>query len=130
MRFGMSIAAPALMAAASLAACSPSEEPRNAPVNDDLNTDTTAAQTAGANSFTEAQARGHVENADYADVSTLTLTDDGLWQGTATRGGETMNVSVDYRGAVTNTPGNAAPPMAASGGDMTTASGAPAATGS
>ncbi|MFN3931000.1 MAG: hypothetical protein ACK4JY_04550 [Brevundimonas sp.] len=131
MRFGMSIAVPALLAAAALSACSESEEPRNAAINEDLNTGTTAAQTEGANSFTEGQARGHVENAGYTDVSPMTLTEDGLWQGTATRDGATMNVSVDYRGAVTNTPEQDAPPAAANDGDTAAPSatdqGAPAA---
>lgn len=115
MRFRITLALPALVAAASLAACSESEEPRNAAVNDDLNTDTAATQTEGANSFTEDQARGHVENAGFENVSAMTLTDDGLWQGTAMRGGETVNVSVDYRGAVQTTPAGAAPPAAANG---------------
>jgi len=118
MRFRVSTTLPALLAAASLAACSESEEPRNAAVNDDLNTDTAATQTEGANSFTEDQARGHAENAGYTDVSPMTKTDDGLWQGTATQNGETVNVSVDYRGAVTNTAESAAPPMAATDGAM------------
>lgn len=119
MRFSASITLPAILAAASLAACSGSEEPQNAAVNPDLNTDTTAAQTEGANSFTEDQARGHAENAGYTNVSPMTKTTDGLWQGTATQNGETVNVSVDYRGAVTNTPESAAPPMAATDGGMT-----------
>lgn len=117
MRFRASLTIPAILAAASLAACSDSEEPRNAAVNEDLNTETAGAQTEGANSFTEDQARGQIENAGYSDVSALTLTNDGLWQGTAMQGGETVNVSVDYRGAVTNTPEAAAPPMAATAGE-------------
>lgn len=113
MRLGMTITLSALVAAASLAACSESEEPRNDAINPELNTETGGVQTEGANSFTEDQARGHIENAGYADVSPMTKTEDGLWQGTATRGGETVNVSVDYRGVVTDTPASAAPPMAA-----------------
>ena len=123
MRFRVSITLPALLAAASLAACSQSEEPQNAAVNPDLNTDTATTQTEGANSFTEEQARGHVENAGYTGVSPLTKTADGLWQGTAARNGETVNVSVDYRGVVTNTAEGEAPPMPATDGTT-----APAAT--
>lgn len=123
MRFRVSITLPAFLAAASLAACSESEEPRNAAVNTDLNTDTAAAQTEGANSFTEDQARGHAENAGYTNVSPMTKTDEGLWQGTATQNGETVNVSVDYRGAVTNTAETAAPPMAATNGTLTSPTG-------
>ncbi|MFN3816555.1 hypothetical protein [Brevundimonas sp.] len=117
----MSVTLSALLAAASLAACSEPNQPMNEAVNEDLNTETTDTQTQGANSFTEGQARGHIENAGYANVSALTLTDDGLWQGTATRNGETQNVSVDYRGAVSTTPeGGAAPMASGSNNTMTT----------
>ncbi|WP_396594509.1 hypothetical protein [Brevundimonas sp. R86498] len=129
MRFRANITLPALLAAASLAACSESEEPRNAAINPDLNTNTTGTQTEGANSFTEDQARGHAENAGYTNVSPMTKTEDGLWQGTATLNGEPVNVSVDYRGAVTNTAASNAPPMAVNDGAMApsaTNQGAPA----
>ncbi|MFN4297072.1 MAG: hypothetical protein ACK4FB_09535 [Brevundimonas sp.] len=112
MRLTMSVTLSALLAAASLAACSEPNQPMNEAVNEDLNTAPMASQTEGANSFTEGQARGHIENAGYTNVSALTLTDSGLWQGTATRDGQTQNVSVDYRGAVSTTPEGAAAPMA------------------
>lgn len=121
MRLGMSVTLSALLAAASIAACSEPEEPRNEAINTNLNTETNT-QTQGANSFTEGQARGHVENAGFTNVSAMTLSEGGLWQGTAERGGETVNVSVDYRGAVATTPASAAPPSTMSSGD-----GAPAA---
>lgn len=121
MRLTMSVTLSALLAAASLAACSEPNEPMNEAVNEDLNTDTAAtAQTEGANSFTEGQARGHIENAGYTNVSALTLTPEGLWQGTATRDGQTQNVSVDYRGAVSTSPDGASAPMATGGNAMNT----------
>lgn len=82
-----------------LAACSGSEEPRNSAINTDGNQDV-ATQTSGANSFTEDQARGRIEGAGYDNVSGLQLTDDGLWRGQAEQNGRTVDVSVDYRGAV------------------------------
>lgn len=104
MRYRIGASLIALAGAASLAACSEPGEPVNAAINEDLNTDTATApaQAAGANSFTEEQAREQIANAGYSDVSDLVLTENGLWQGTAMLGGERTGVSVDYRGAVTD----------------------------
>lgn len=104
MRYRIGASLLVLAGAASLAACSEPGEPVNAAINEDLNTDTATApaQTAGANSFTEEQAREQIANAGYSDVSDLVLTENGLWQGTAMLGGERTGVSVDYRGAVTD----------------------------
>lgn len=120
MRLGMSVTLSALLVAASLAACSDADEPVNDAVNTDLNTDTNTL-AEGANSFTEEQARGHVENAGYENVSSMTMTENGVWQGTATRGGETRNVSVDYRGAVAESPAGATAPAVGDSGAMTAA---------
>jgi putative membrane protein len=56
---------------------------------------------AGANSYTEGQARGAIESAGYTNPTGLTLTADGVWTGTATKNGASVPVSVDYRGSVT-----------------------------
>lgn len=71
----------------------------NGAVNTDANT-ASSDVAAASNSFTEDQARGHIENAGYTDVSTLTKTPEGLWTGTAKKGGKSMDVSVDFKGAV------------------------------
>lgn len=67
----------------------------------DTNASTDAAPEAASNSFTEGQAKGHIENAGYTNVMGLTKTADGMWTGKATKGGKTMDVSVDFKGAVT-----------------------------
>lgn len=54
----------------------------------------------GANSFTEGQARTHIQHSGYSNVSPLTKGRDGVWRGTATRGGATVNVGLDYKGNV------------------------------
>lgn len=72
----------------------------NGAVNPDANkqaTDTAAASS----SFTEGQAKGHLENAGYTDVSDLTKTSDGLWTARAKKDGKTVEVAVDFKGAVT-----------------------------
>jgi putative membrane protein len=74
------------------------EAPMNAPIDTAPTTD--AAQTPGASSFTEAQARGAIEAAGYTDVGVLTQDANGLWKGTAMRDGKSTSVSVDYKGAV------------------------------
>lgn len=73
--------------------------------NDAVNTDTNKSQqdlAAGSNSFTEGQAKGHIENAGYTEVTGLTKTPDGMWTGKAKKDGATVDVAVDFKGAVTS----------------------------
>ncbi len=76
------------------------EAPGNAAIDTTPTTGETA-QTPGASSFTEAQARGAIENAGYTNVGPMTQNAQGIWSGTATKGGADVTVSVDYKGAVT-----------------------------
>jgi hypothetical protein len=55
---------------------------------------------AGANSFTEGQAKSRIEEAGYSAVSDLKKDDNGIWRGKATKGGTTTNVSIDFQGNV------------------------------
>jgi hypothetical protein len=54
----------------------------------------------GHNSFTRRQAKGRIEKAGYTAVSGLSLDPDGIWQGQATKDGQTVHVALDYKGAV------------------------------
>lgn len=81
-------------------AVSTSQEPRNTAV-DTTPTTGDAGPTAGASSFTEAQAKSAIESAGYSAVGPLTQNAEGLWQGKATKDGKETSVSVDYKGAVT-----------------------------
>jgi len=54
----------------------------------------------GHNSFTEGQAKGRLEKAGYTDVSKLTKNRNGIWQGTASKGGQQVNIGVDYKGNI------------------------------
>src|SRR4051794_25035751 len=58
------------------------------------------APVAGANSFTEGQAKSRIEANGYTDVSGLKKDDAGVWRGSASKGGKSMNVSVDFQGNV------------------------------
>src|SRR5690242_11987939 len=114
MRFALMAAAAAL---AALAACQPNSEKTNPAVaTDEAKAEReAAAPAAGANSFTEAQARDHATKAGYTNVSALTQSADGAWQGTATKDGASVTVVVDYQGNVTqgaSAPAGATPPPA------------------
>ncbi len=80
-------------------AVSPPPANGNEAVNPDGNM-ADASQSAGSNSFTEDQARGHIGKAGYGEVTGLTKTSDGMWTGKAKKNGKTMDVSVDFKGAV------------------------------
>lgn len=81
-------------------AVSPPPANGNEAVNSDANVND-AGLSAGSNSFTEGQARGHIESAGYTEVGALTKTADGMWTGSAKKAGKSMNVAVDFKGAVT-----------------------------
>ena len=66
---------------------SPNQKNSNAPV-------------AGANSFTEGQAKSRIEEAGYTAVSGLKKDDNGVWRGKATKGGASTDVSIDFQGNV------------------------------
>lgn len=66
----------------------------------DSGTPVTTTPEAGANSFTEGQARSRIEAAGYSQVSELKKDDAGVWRGKATRNGQTVDVGLDFRGNV------------------------------
>jgi len=73
----------------------------NPPVAPEQNREA-AAPAAGQNSFTEDQAKGHLTNGGYTNVSALTQDDQHVWHGHATNSaGKAVAVSVDYQGSVT-----------------------------
>ena len=55
---------------------------------------------AGANSFTEGQAKSRIESNGYTNVSGLKKDDQGVWRGKAQKDGKTMDVSLDFQGNV------------------------------
>ena len=74
------------------------------------NANNPGAPAAGANSFTEAQAKSRIEAAGYSNVSGLTKDKDGIWRakafkpsttvGSTTLGSTTVDVALDYQGKV------------------------------
>lgn len=97
----------AILAAASLLATGAIAQ--QAPANPDAKTPAVSspnsapnpgAPAAGANSFTEGQAKSRIEDKGFTNVSALRKDDAGVWRGTAMQGGKTVNVSVDFQGNV------------------------------
>jgi hypothetical protein len=59
------------------------------------------APLKGANSFTEGQAKDRaIAHGGVESVSGLKKDDDGIWRGTATQAGKTVEIAVDYKGNV------------------------------
>lgn len=61
---------------------------------------TPGAPVAGANSFTEGQAKSRIEAKGFTAVSGLKKDDAGVWRGQAQQSGKTVTVSVDFQGNV------------------------------
>ena len=78
-----------------------------------------SALEAGANSFTEGQARSRLEDAGFTAIEGLAKDDQGFWRGRAMRGGQVQEVAMDFRGRIA-----AGPNLAALGSAVTRGSGA------
>jgi hypothetical protein len=57
-----------------------------------------AAPAKGANSFTMGEAKSRLEKNGFSNVSDLTKDDNGVWRGSAQKGGSTTTVWLDYKG--------------------------------
>ena len=55
---------------------------------------------AGANSFTEGEAKSRIEARGYANVTELKKDDQGIWRGKAQQNGRSVDVALDYQGNV------------------------------
>jgi hypothetical protein len=95
------IAAAMLLMCGSAFAQTPASPDAKTPAVATSSTVNPGAPAAGANSFTEAQAKGRIEAAGYSDVSGLMKDKDGVWRGKASKGGTARTVSLDYQGNVT-----------------------------
>jgi hypothetical protein len=58
------------------------------------------APLAGANSFTEAQAKTKFEQLGYTKITNLAKDTNGVWRGRADKDGKTQNIALDYRGNI------------------------------
>ena len=58
------------------------------------------APVAGANSFTEGEAKSRIEARGFANVSELRKDDQGIWRGKAMHNGRSVDVALDFQGNV------------------------------
>jgi hypothetical protein len=58
------------------------------------------APVAGANSYTQGEAKSRMEKLGYTRVSALKKDKSGIWRGTAMKDGKHVNVGLDYEGNV------------------------------
>jgi hypothetical protein len=61
---------------------------------------TATARVAGANSFTESEARNRLEAHGYTNVTGLKKDDKSIWRGQAVKDGTAVNVALDYQGNI------------------------------
>ncbi|MDB5526698.1 MAG: hypothetical protein JWM58_4461 [Rhizobium sp.] len=54
----------------------------------------------GENSFTENQAKERIQDAGFTNVGTLTLDEQGIWRGNASKGATSVKVGLDFKGNV------------------------------
>src|SRR6187401_1990980 len=79
----------------------PANRDANTPaVNSPNSAPNPGAPVAGANSFTEGQAKSRIEDKGFKNVSDLKKDDNGVWRGKADQNGKAVNVSVDFQGNV------------------------------
>ncbi|WP_369721302.1 MULTISPECIES: hypothetical protein [unclassified Bradyrhizobium] len=99
-KFLLLLTAASLLAGPSFAQNPPAtDRPNNNAVNssDQKNSN---KPVAGANSFTEGQAKSKIEDAGYSNVTSLKKDDKGIWRGKASKGGASTDVSLDFQGNV------------------------------
>jgi hypothetical protein len=71
------------------------------PATKDSAVHTVASPAKGHSSFTESQAKGRLEKAGYSNIGALKKNDAGAWEGTASKDGKSVTVTLDYKGNVT-----------------------------
>src|SRR5829696_3796051 len=105
MRNSLVIAALLAFVAGGAIAQTQSPPAKDGPQNSAINTEDSSnrqvnAPVAGANSFTQGEAKSRIEKMGFADVGDLKKDDDGVWRGRAMKDGNTVDVSLDYQGNV------------------------------
>jgi hypothetical protein len=91
----------AVLPASAQTAAPPANRDANTPaVNSPNSPPHPGAPVAGANSFTEGQAKSRIEEKGFKNVHELKKDDAGVWRGKADQNGKTVTVSVDFQGNV------------------------------
>ena len=123
MRNSLAIAAVLAFVASGAIAQTHNPPAKDGPQNSAINTENSSnrqvnAPVAGANSFTEGEAKSRIEKMGFGNVSDLEKDDNGVWRGRAMKSGQMVDVSVDYQGNViqAGTQGTIAPSNTTPGG--------------
>jgi len=78
--------------------------PQNSAINsNDSSNRQVNAPVAGANSFTQGEAKSRIEKMGFSNVTDLKKDDKGVWRGRAMKDGKMVDVSLDYQGNVVPT---------------------------
>ena len=102
MKIFLALAATAMLLTPSYAQQRPANPDAKTPaINSPNSPPNPGAPAAGANSFTESQAKSRIETNGFSNVSGLAKDAQGVWRGKATKGGQPVDVSVDFQGNVT-----------------------------
>src|ERR1700691_2147867 len=91
-----------ISASAAFAQTAPSNQAPNAPVLliPSVGATSAPAPVAGANSFTEAEARHRIETQGYTGLTMLQKDDQSVWRGKAMKDGKSVDVALDYQGNI------------------------------
>lgn len=90
----------ALTGAAALGQTPPAQSGPNNPAVNTTGTNNANNPVAGANSFTEGQAKSRIETGGYTNVRELKKDDQGVWRAKAMKDGRSVDVSLDFQGNV------------------------------
>jgi hypothetical protein len=123
MRKSLAIAALLAFAAGGAVAQTQNPPAKDGPQNSAINTQDSSnrqvtAPVAGANSYTEGEAKSRIEKMGFANVTGLKKDDNGVWRGKAMKDGKMVDVSLDYQGNViqAGVQGTSGPSNATQGG--------------
>jgi hypothetical protein len=89
-----------ILGAISAVAQTPANHKPSTPAISTSSDNNAGAPAAGANSFTERQARSRIEAAGYSHVTRLVKDKDGVWRGKGRKGGARRDVGLDYQGNI------------------------------
>ena len=90
----------ALTGTAALGQTPPAQPGPGNPAVNTTGTNNANNPVAGANSFTEGQAKSRIETGGYTNVSGLKKDDQGVWRAKAMKDGRSVDVSLDFQGNV------------------------------
>jgi hypothetical protein len=96
----ISVVALAFTGAAALAQNPPAQSGPGNPAVNTTGTNNANHPVAGANSFTEGQAKSRIETGGYTNVTGLNKDEQGVWRAKATKDGKSVDVSLDFQGNV------------------------------